>query len=182
MDSSALAFFCLLPHNSVNFGRQNMAGKPGYIDNSAWALAHVDKVLAKTNPSKDDKLFMLLMHKPDRTPVDNRSLAALIRVERAKETVRAGRGAIRQAASVTAKADRRERDHQRFLAAGLMTKAGLLDSQTGIPTWDRATLLGALDAMAQVDASEDQQRRWKARGDALLAKTGDDTENTSEDA
>ena len=63
-----------------------------------------------------------------------------------------------------------------------MTKAGLLDSQTGIPTWDRATLLGALDAMAQVDATEDQQRRWKARGEALLAKTGDDAENPSEAA
>jgi hypothetical protein len=156
-----------------------MAGKPGYIDNTAWASAHVDKVLAKTNPSKDDKLFMLLMHKPDRTPIDNRSLAALVRVERAKETVRAGRGMIRQAASATAKADRRERDHQRFLAAGLMTMVGLLDGQTGIPTWDRATLLGALDALAQVDASEDQKRRWKARGDALLAKTGNDTENPS---
>jgi hypothetical protein len=56
---------------------------------------------------------------------------------------------------------------------------GLLDGKTGKPTWDRATLLGALDALAQVDASDDQKRRWKARGDALLIKTGDDTENPS---
>ena len=60
-----------------------------------------------------------------------------------------------------------------------MTMVGLLDDKTGEPTWDRATLLGALDAMAQVDASEDQQRRWKARGDAIFARTQNDTENPS---
>ncbi|WP_010189193.1 conjugal transfer protein TraD, partial [Sphingomonas sp. PAMC 26605] len=137
---------------------------------------------SKANPSKDDKLFLLLADKPDRTPVENRTLAALLRVERAKETMRAGRGTIRQATSAKAKEERRERDHQRFLAAGLMTMVGLLDGQTGKPTWDRATLVGALDAMARVDASEDQKGRWKARGDALLAKPGDHTQTPSDTA
>lgn len=159
-----------------------MADKPGYLDNSSWAQAHVERLRTKTNKSnisKDDKLFLLLTDKPDRTPVENRSLAALIRVERAKETMRAGRGAIREAASAKAKADRKARDHQRFLAAGLMTMVGLLDDKTGEPTWDRATLLGALDALAKVAATEDQQRRWKARGEALLAPPTKDAGNVS---
>lgn len=162
-----------------------MADKPGNLDNATWAARHVERIRARSTAaslSKDDKLFLLLIHKPDRTPAESRSLAALVRVERAKETVRAGRSEIRQAASATAKADRRERDHQRFLAAGLMTMVGLLDSQTGKPTWDRATLLGALDAIANTDASEDQKRRWKARGDVMLTKTGSDGQNPSDDA
>lgn len=162
-----------------------MADRPGYLDNGSWAKDHVERLRAKSiksSLSKDDKLFLLLIDKPDRTSVENRSLAALIRVERAKETMRAGRGTIREAASAKAKADRKARDHQRFLAAGLMTMVGLLDDKTGEPTWDRATLLGALDAMAQVDASEDQQRRWKARGDAIFARTQNDTANASEAA
>ena len=159
-----------------------MNNGPGYISHMAWATGHAERVRSKANPSKDDKLFLLLFDKPDRAPHENRTLTALLRVERAKETMRAGRGTIRQATSAKAKEDRRERDHQRFLAAGLMTMVGLLDGQTGKPTWDRATLLGALDAMAQVDGTEDQQRRWKARGDALLAKTGNGPENPSESA
>ncbi|WP_010165463.1 conjugal transfer protein TraD [Sphingomonas sp. PAMC 26617] len=159
-----------------------MKNGAGYISHIAWANGHAERVRAKDNPSKDDKLFVLLFDKPDRTACENKTLSALLRVERAKETMRAGRGTIRQVTSAKAKEDRRERDHQRFLAAGLMTMVGLLDGQAGKPTWDRATLLGALDAMAKADASEDQKSRWKARGDALLAKPGDHTQNPSDTA
>ena len=145
-----------------------MNNGPGYISHMAWATGHAEHVRSKANPSKDDKLFLLLADKPDRTPVENRTLAALLRVERAKETMRAGRGTIRQATSAKAKEDRRERDHQRFLAAGLMTMVGLLDGQTGKPTWDRATLLGALDAMAKATLTEEQRTRWTTRGEELL--------------
>jgi uncharacterized protein YcfJ len=148
-----------------------MADRPGYLDNATWAERHVERLRTKSTTAsltKDDTLFLLLVDKPDRTPAENRSLAALIRVERAKETVRAGRGAIRQAANATAKAARRDRDHERFMASGLMTMVGLLDSQTGKPTWEVATLLGALDAMARATITDEQRARWTARGDELL--------------
>lgn len=151
----------------------------GYLDNATWAEQHAKKLRIKYNTSRDDRLFLLLFDNPERTPADTRSLTALIRIERAKETVRSGRIMIRESDTARAKAARRDRDHERYLASGLMTMVGLLDGKTGKPTWDRATLLGALDAMAQVDASEDQKGRWKARGDALLAKTKDHTENPS---
>jgi len=144
----------------------------GYLGNDAWAARHAEKLRTKDNPSRDDRLFLLLFDNPERTPADTRSLTALIRIERAKETVRSGRIMIRESDSARAKAARRDRDHERYLASGLLTMVGLLDGKTGKPTWDRATLLGALDAMAKVDASEDQKRRWKARGDALLVKAG----------
>lgn len=144
----------------------------GYLDNATWAENHAKKVRIKYNPSRDDRLFLLLFDTPERTPADTRSLTALIRIERAKETVRSGRSMIRESDSARAKAARRDRDHERYLASGLLTMVGLLDGQTGKPTWDRATLLGALDALANLTASDDQKRRWKARGDALLDKTG----------
>jgi len=151
----------------------------GYLDNATWADRHVGKLRLRDNPSRDDRLFLLLFDNPERTPADTRSLTALIRIERAKETVRSGRIMIRESDSARAKAARRDRDHERYLASGLLTMVGLLDGKTGKPTWDRATLLGALDAMAKVDASDDQKRRWKARGDALLDKPEDRTETPS---
>lgn len=147
------------------------------MDAGKWVETHAERLRAKANPSKDDRLFLLLIDKPDRTPADNRSLAALVRIERAKEAMRASRGTLRESASATTKEARKARDHERFLAAGLMTKAGLLDSETGIPTWNRATLLGALDAMAKATVSEEQRARWTARGDELLRDRG-----TAEDA
>jgi hypothetical protein len=154
-----------------------MSNRPTTNGHPVWATSHAERIRSIENPSKDEALLLLLYDKHDRTLAQDRTLRALFRVERAKETVRAARGTIRQATSSAAKAARRDRDHERYLASGLMTMVGLLDGKTGKPTWDRATLLGALDALAQVDASEDQTRRWKARGDALLAKTGNDAEN-----
>jgi hypothetical protein len=152
----------------------------GYLGNEAWADKHAEKLRTKHGKSRDDRLFLLLFDNPERTPADTRSLTALIRIERAKETVRSGRIMIRESDSARAKAARRDRDHERYLASGLLTMVGLLDGQTGKPTWDRATLLGALDALANLTASDDQKRRWKARGDALLDKTGVGTETLLE--
>jgi len=152
----------------------------GYLGNEAWADQHAEKLRTKHGKSRDDRLFLLLFDTPDRTPADTRSLTALIRIERAKETVRSGRIMIRESDSARAKTARKNRDHERYLASGLLTMVGLLDGQTGKPTWDRATLLGALDALANLTASDDQKRRWKARGDALLDKTGVGAETPSE--
>jgi hypothetical protein len=179
MDSSALPFsaFCL---TLLSIFSATVCGwHMGYLDNATWSARHAEKLRSKDNPSRDDRLFLLLFDTPERTPADTRSLTALIRIERAKETVRSGRIMIRESDSARAKAARRDRDHERYLASGLLTMVGLLDGQTGKPTWDRATLLGALDAMAKVDASEEQKRRWKARGEALLAKPGDHAESLS---
>lgn len=182
MDSSALPFsaFCL---TLLSIFLATVCGwHMGYLDNATWAARHAEKLRSRDNPSRDDRLFLLLFDTPNRTPADTRSLTALIRIERAKETVRTSRIMIRESDSARAKAARRDRDHERYLASGLLTMVGLLEGKTGKPTWDRATLLGALDALAQVDASEDQKRRWKARGDALLTKPEDSTENSSRNA
>lgn len=148
-----------------------MADRPGYLDNATWAARHVERLRARSTPdslSKDEHLFLLLSDIPDPTPTDTRSLAALIRVERAKETMRAGRGAIRRAANAAAKVDRKARDHERFKASGLLTMVGLLNAQTGKPTWNVATLLGALDALADTPVTDEQRTRWTERGDELL--------------
>lgn len=145
-----------------------ISNRPGSISHAAWAAGHAERVRAKPTPTKDDKLFLLLFDKPDRVPSENRALAALVRVERAKETVRAGRGTIRQVTSAKAREERRARDHERFRASGLLTMVGLLDGQTGKPTWNVATLLGALDALADTPVTDEQRSRWTERGDELL--------------
>lgn len=148
-----------------------MADRPGYLDNATWAARYAERLRAKLNSTSittDEVLFLGLTDKPDRTPVESRALAALIRVERAKETMRAGRGAIRRAVNAAAKVDRKARDHERFKASGLLTMVGLLDAQTGKPTWNVATLLGALDALADTPVTDEQRTRWTERGGELL--------------
>lgn len=138
------------------------------MDVKKWAVEHAERLRTKANLTKDDRLFLLLADKPDRTAVDNRSLIALMRIEQAREAMWANRGTLRQNASAVARQARKARDHERFLAAGLMTKAGLLDSTTGRPIWKHATLLGALDAMAKATVTDEQRARWTARGEELL--------------
>ena len=65
---------------------------------------------------------------------------------------------------------RKARDHELYQSAGLMILAGLVDSKTGLPTWDKGELLGALASLGQANAAPEKRAEWKARGDALFVK------------
>jgi len=119
---------------------------------------------------------VLLAEKTDRTPKDEKNLAALVKAEKAN--VRAAK-ARQEAASLinaerkaAAEAERKARDHEMFQAAGLLSMAGLVDKKTGKPVMDRGQLLGALLGLSKVPQDDPRRADWKRAGDALLAEKG----------
>lgn len=123
--------------------------------------------------SDQQELLVLLAEKTDRTPKDEKNLAALVKAEKAN--VRAAKA--RQEATnlinadrkAAADAERKARDHEMYQAAGLLSLAGLVDKKTGKPVMDRGELLGALLGLARLPADNPKRSEWKRAGDALLA-------------
>ncbi|PTQ77817.1 conjugative transfer protein TraD, partial [Nitrosospira multiformis] len=121
-------------------------------------------------PSDHQRLLLLLAEKPDRTPEDERKLAALVRAEKAAERAQKARVNAARIVNQEKIAVRKARDRELYNAAGLMILAGLVDSRTGMPLLDRGELLGALMELSRVSPEDERRAQWKCKGDALLAE------------
>jgi hypothetical protein len=141
-----------------------------------WLQKRVTHIDALKNPTDSQKLFSLLFKKQARTPVEDRQLAVLAKAEAAAENLAKARSSVSKMLSDEKKKasmlERKARNHELFLSAGLMGLAGLVDTQTGKPLWDRGALLGALVAVAKSD--EQRRAQFKQTGDALLAQSEKD--------
>ena len=117
-----------------------------------WILKRLDYIRGLKSPSDQQRLFLLLSDKDNRSTEDNKKLAVLLRAEKAE--VRAQKAKIDVARIVNAEkeASRKTRDRELYQAAGLLILAGLVDTKTGRPVIDRGELLGALVGMAKVPA------------------------------
>jgi len=140
-----------------------------------WLTTRITYLKSLKSRNDQQELLVLLADKKDRTPQDEKKLAALIKAERA--SVRATK-ARQEAANLinaerksTAEAERKARDHEMYQAAGLLSLAGLVDKKTGRPTMDRGQLLGALLGLAKVPQDDARRADWKRAGDALLTET-----------
>jgi len=135
---------------------------------------HIANLRQLEKPSTEQRILILLYDKTDRTPKEERDLKALIRSEKAQEAVKEAKASEAKArSSKIAKRERdakdKERTHNLIQSAGLLILAGLVDSKTGNPTWDKGELLGALASMADADINDAKRKIWKDKGDALLA-------------
>lgn len=144
-------------------------------DENHWLTTRITYLKSLKSRNDQQELLVLLADKKDRTPQDEKKLAALIKAERA--SVRATK-ARQEAANLinaerksTAEAERKARDHEMYQAAGLLSLAGLVDKKTGRPTMDRGQLLGALLGLAKVPQDDARRADWKRAGDALLTET-----------
>ena len=144
-------------------------------DENHWLTTRITYLKSLKSRNDQQELLVLLADKKDRTPQDEKKLAALIKAERA--SVRATK-ARQEAANLinaerksTAEAERKARDHEMYQAAGLLSLAGLVDKKTGRPTMDRGPLLGALLGLAKVPQDDARRADWKRAGDALLTET-----------
>lgn len=143
-------------------------------DENHWLTTRITYLKSLKSRNDQQELLVLLADKKDRTPQDEKKLAALIKAERA--SVRATK-ARQEAANLinaerksTAEAERKARDHEMYQAAGLLSLAGLVDKKTGRPTMDRGQLLGALLGLAKVPQDDARRADWKRAGDALLTE------------
>lgn len=140
---------------------------------NAWLVSRVAYLKGLKSRTDQQELLVLLAEKTDRTPKDEKNLAALVKAEKAN--VRAAK-ARQEAASLinaerkaAAEAERKARDHEMYQAAGLLSLAGLVDKKTGKPTMDRGELLGALLGLARLAPDNPKRAEWKRAGDELLA-------------
>lgn len=146
-----------------------------------WLTARLTYLRGLEAPSEQQQQLLLLANKLRRTDSDSRILTALIKAEAAAERaqrakVEAARLAARheEAACILETINREtastERDQELYNAAQLLILAGLVNSETRTPAFDRGELLGALLGLANIPAEDPRRREWKRAGDALLAE------------
>lgn len=133
-----------------------------------WTLNRVQYIKGLKQPSEQQKLLVALYEQVDKTPEDEKKLVLLIKAEKASEKVQQAKIELNKLFQTEKQAQRKQRDHELYQVAGLLIKAGLVDSQTGKPKMDKGELLGALVGLANVPSDHAKRAEWKQVGDGLL--------------
>lgn len=140
------------------------------MENNDWLQDRVAYLKGLKSPSDQQALLVMLAEKQQRTPQDEKKLAALVRAEKASVKAAKARQDVANIINAEKKAakeaDRKARNHRLILQ-------GVLFDLAGLENRSRGELLGLLLAAS---ATDDPQRwaSWKAKGDALLAEKGDE--------
>ncbi len=134
-----------------------------------WLSEKLAYIRGLKAPSDQQRLLLLLAEKPDRSPADERKLAALVRAEKAADRAQKARATAARIVNAEKAAERKARNHALYQSAGLMIIAGLVDTKTGKPNRDTEELLGALAWLATINPDEGRRAAWREKGAALLA-------------
>ena len=140
----------------------------------AWLSDRVAYIKGLKTATEQQKLIVVLYEKQNPTAQEQKKLAVLVRAEKA--AVRANEARQRASAIINAEkraeaqAERKARNHELYNAAGLLIMAGLVDTKTGKPLMDKATLLGALMSLGKVPQEDNRWQGWKTTGSEILAK------------
>lgn len=137
-----------------------------------WLTEKIEYIRGLSHPTEAQKALVVLAETPHRTREQQRALETIIRAEKSAERASRARSEVAALLAAEARRKRAARTHQLCRSAGLLGLAGLLDTQTGHPTRDRAELLGALLELAAIDPNEDTRRRWHDLGAELLSRKG----------
>jgi len=140
-----------------------------------WLIERIEHIRNKKSPSDQQRLLVLLHEKDDKTPKEEQDFKALVRaekavarLEKAAEKVASSKTKVSKILKAERSAKDRARTHELIKSAGLLIMAGLVDSATGEPIWDRCELLGALSSMADAKIDEARRKMWKEKGLTLL--------------
>ena len=126
-----------------------------------WRQQRLAYIRGLKNPTRHQKLLLVLVGHTERTDAETRKLEVLWRAERAEERAQATRTNAARVVNADDEAARKARNHR-------LIEQGALQDIAGLESWDRGTLLGALLGLAQINDPE-RLARWKAMGDAELA-------------
>lgn len=133
-------------------------------EKQSWEEKRVQYITGLKKPTEAQQLLAILFKKTDRTPGEDKKLAALIKAEKA--TVRAldANAAITKMMSSAKDDERRARNHR-------LIEQGILFDLAGLDQRSRGEMLGALiAAVASAKSNPEHWASWKAKGDALLAE------------
>jgi hypothetical protein len=140
----------------------------GTMERDSWLVERLSYIRGLKAPSDQQRLLLELGQMDELGPDHARKLAVLVRAEKAADRALKARADVARMLDAEKVAQRKARDHELYQAAGLLILAGLVDTKTGKPTWDRGELLGALAALAEAKVSEEKRADWKRKGDTLL--------------
>ena len=139
--------------------------------NEEWVIERIEHIRNKKSPSDQQRLLVLLAEKDDKTPKEEQDFKALVRaekavarLEKAAEKVASSKTKVSKILKAERSAKEKARTHELIKSAGLLIMAGLVDSATGEPLWDRDELLGALASMAEAHIDDNKKRTWKLKG------------------
>jgi cytochrome P450 len=142
--------------------------------NAEWLNNRVLTLKALKYRTEQQNILIELFDKQNRTPQEDKKFNALVRAEKASERANKAKQAasnlIQAEKHAEKKAVRKARDHELFNSAGLLIMAGLVDTETGKPTIDKAELLGALIGLSNVPADHEKRIEWKKVGAARIAE------------
>lgn len=130
-----------------------------------WLINRVHLIDALKKPSEQQQLLALLFKQANRTPDQDRKLAALVNAEKAGERAAQARAKVTRLLyddrKKVAAEERKARNHR-------LIEQGTLIDLAGLDKRSKGELLGLLMAASKTD---DPQRwaTWKMQGDALLA-------------
>ena len=135
-----------------------------------WLGDRIKHIKGLKSPNDQQALLVALAEKDNRSDLEEKKLAALIRAERA--SVRAMK-ARQEAASLIYAEQREAASAARKQRTNRLILQGLLFDLAGLDGRSRGEMLGLLLSAARVTDSANWAA-WKAEGDALLAeKSGD---------
>ncbi|MFT9440080.1 MAG: conjugal transfer protein TraD [Lacticaseibacillus paracasei] len=124
--------------------------------NEEWIIERIEHIRNKKSPSDQQRLLVLLAEKDDKTPKEEQDLKALVRaekavarLEKAAEKVASSKTKVSKILKAERSAKEKARTHELIKSAGLLIKAGLVDSATGKPLWDREELLEDLSKISK---------------------------------
>ena len=135
------------------------------MENNHWLHDRVTYLKGLKSRNDQQELLVILAEKSDRTSHDEKTLAALIRAEKASiKAVKARQDAahlINAEKKAEREAERKARNHRLILQ-------GVLFDLAGLENRSRGELLGLL--LAATGSDEARWASWKFKGDALLAE------------
>ena len=142
------------------------------MKNDEWLKDRVAYLQGLKSRNEQQELLVFLAEKSNRNAQDDKKINAIVKAEkaglRATKARQDAANLINAEKKETAKAERTARTHELCNSAGLLILAGLVDTQSGQPTIDKAELLGALLGLAKVPAEDPRRKEWKRVGDSLL--------------
>lgn len=129
-----------------------------------WIENHLKYIEGLKKPSQDQQRFVELATNRNRTASEETIFKTTLAYQQSLEQMKITKAKMSAALDKDKKLARKERDHQMYNCAGLLSSAGLVDKETGLPVWSRNQLFGAFIGLADVPADHPKREEWEKIG------------------
>ncbi|MGL5334862.1 MAG: hypothetical protein ACRC9R_01740 [Enterovibrio sp.] len=123
-----------------------------------WIEARAQFLRGLKNTNAQQQLFLALYNKDTKTAQEEKTFSLLVQAERCAQKAQDAKAKalnfIQLEKRLAAKQKRKQRDHELYKCAALLIDAGLVDSKSGKPFDEPATLLRALFALNNLSRTD----------------------------